>query len=75
VQTVVAIRRHLFAQVKADPRLRALTETSFARLARRYGVGASTEAHRPQGRRAVVLDRDLVADLLAGCPEATAEAG
>ena len=53
-----------------DPRffdaLRTMGATMFARLAGKYCVGVSTEKDRPHGRRAIVLDRDLVADLTAG---------
>jgi hypothetical protein len=62
----VAIRHELFAQMAADKRLREMGATMFARLAGKYGIGASTEKDRPHGRRAIVLDQALVADMTEG---------
>jgi hypothetical protein len=62
----VAIRHELFGQLKADPRLRGLSEGRFARLAEKYGVGTSTRDQRPHGLAAVVLDDAFVATLTAG---------
>jgi hypothetical protein len=65
----VAIRHELFAQAGADRWLRQIGPTMFARLAGKYGIGVSSEKDRPQGRRAIVLDRDFVSDLTAGIPD------
>ena len=72
IQLHVAVRHGLFAQVKADRRLCELTATTFARRAKRYGVGDSTRADRPGGEAAVVLAADFLADLTASLPDDTA---
>jgi hypothetical protein len=64
----VAIRHELFAQIGADRRLREMGPKAFARLAAKYGIGSSTDNDRPHGRRAIVLDQELVADLTAALP-------
>jgi hypothetical protein len=66
---MVAIRHELFAQLRASPRLCAMGANRFGRRAERYGVGSSSEADRPHGRRAVILADDFVADLLESLPD------
>jgi hypothetical protein len=70
----VAIRPELFAQIRADKRLVGMSEGTFKRRAERYGVGTALEEDRPHGRRAVVLDDELVADLTSTLPEDNASA-
>jgi hypothetical protein len=70
---VVAIRHELFAQLHADKRLRDMGAKRFARLASRYGVGHADERERPHGRRAIILDADYTADLIAGLPDPAEE--
>jgi putative DNA primase/helicase len=62
----VAVRQDLFAQLRADRRLCALGENTFARRCDRYGVGTSSRADRPHGLSAVVLSDDFLAPLTAG---------
>lgn len=62
---MVAIRHELFAQVGADRRLRDMGSNTFGRRAQRYGVGRTSEADRPGGQRAVILEPEFVADLTA----------
>ncbi len=66
VQLMVAIRQGVFAQLKADRRLIALTENTFARRCERYGVGTSNRDNRPHGHSAVLLATDFLDDLTAG---------
>jgi hypothetical protein len=61
----VAVKHGLFGQVKADPKLRAMTEWKFTRRAKNYAVGTSTRECRPHGESAVLLARDFVEDLIA----------
>jgi hypothetical protein len=68
LELMVAVRHELFAQLKADRRLTEMGAKRFARRCARYGVGKLDERERPCGRRAVVLDRDFVADLVEGLP-------
>jgi hypothetical protein len=69
VRLMVAVRHGLFAQVRADRRLCDLTATTFARRAKRYGVGDSTRADRPGGEAGVVLAADFLDELTASLPD------
>ncbi len=64
----VALRVELFPQLRADRTLCVMTQNTFAARAERYGVGASTRTDRPEGRAAVVLADDFVAELTEGIP-------
>jgi hypothetical protein len=68
VRLQIAIRHELFSQLKADRRLVDMSPATFARRAKRYGVGSSTRDERPHGMAAVVLDPDFVAELTASGP-------
>lgn len=65
IELQVAIRHELFAQVGADRRLREMGSNTFTRRAERYGVGRRSESDRPHGQRAIVLNAEFVADLIA----------
>jgi hypothetical protein len=69
VRLRVAIHPELFTQVGAERRLRSMSGNTFTRRAAKYGVGTTSRADRPQGRSAVVLNDDFVADLTAGIPD------
>lgn len=68
-ELMIAIRHEVFAQLKADRRLVELGPNRFSRRAERYGVGKPDRDDRPHGQRAVVLDTEFVADLLADLPD------
>ncbi|MBM3982668.1 MAG: hypothetical protein FJ304_20835 [Planctomycetes bacterium] len=70
----VALRHELFAQVRADPRLREMGANTFTRRAARYGVGQSSREDRPHGQSAIVLNDDFIADLTTGLLEVEAGA-
>lgn len=61
----IAIRHELFAQIKADSRLREMGTGKFTKRAERYGVGKpGGQGNRPHGQWAIVLDDTFVADLI-----------
>ncbi len=65
----IALRHELFSQVGADRKIRQLKPNTFARRARKYGIGRSTRNDRPHGFSAIVLDTAFVAALVAGMPD------
>jgi hypothetical protein len=64
----LALKHSAFGQLGADKQLRTMTADTFARRAKRYGVGETSRDVRPGGQRCVILDRTFIDGLLDSGP-------